>query len=74
MMADQRKPTRLHAILWTIAAALAWIATAIRYVNDSPIRWTGVALALLCTVMAVSRWMRLRDAGPATGATPEERR
>jgi hypothetical protein len=72
-MADQQKPTRLHAILWTTAAALAWAATVVRYLNDSPIRWTGVAMALFCTVMAVSRWTRARNVGPAPGATPEER-
>jgi hypothetical protein len=60
-MTQQRPASRLVAVLWTLAALLAWTAVAIRYAREGTIDWRAAAAGLLCAAFAVGAWNRLRS-------------
>jgi len=49
---DARKP-QLVAILWFVAAALAFVAVAIRYSHDRGLNWGVLVGGLFCLVMGI---------------------
>jgi hypothetical protein len=61
-MAEQSGGTRLAAIMWFVAGALAWAAVVIRYIRRDEISWTWAAAGLFFLIMGVAALKRLRAA------------
>jgi hypothetical protein len=59
-MAEQNSGSRLAAILWFVAAVLAWAAAAIRYVRISEVAWYWAAAGLFFLVMGFSALKKSR--------------
>ncbi len=57
-MADQITGTRLAAVLWVVAAGLAFLAVGIRYSADREMNWPIAAGGVFCLAMAVTAWTR----------------
>ena len=66
-MAQQRSSSRVVAIMWIVAAVLAWSAVAITYFGGGGVNWTVAAGGLFCAVMGIGSWMRAK-ANVAPGA------
>jgi hypothetical protein len=65
---------RLTAVLWFVAAALAFIAFGIGFLPPSDPNWAGGAGGLFCLVMGVSAWRRSRPASPNASERKEHQR
>lgn len=65
-MAERSAGTRLAAIMWFVAATLAWAAVAIRYARRDELTWTWAAAGLFFLIMGFSALKRSRaaDANP----------
>lgn len=61
-MGQQRVASRLAAVLWLIAALLAWTALAVRYARGEGFRWSLAAAGLFFVAFAVDGWRRWRAA------------
>jgi hypothetical protein len=61
-MADKSAGTRLAAIMWFVAAALAWASVAIRYVRRDEVTWIWAAAGLFFLIMGVAALKRSRSA------------
>ena len=59
-MTQQRSTSPLVAILWTVAAVLAWTAAGIRYAREGTVDWRPIAAGLLCASFAIGAWTRTR--------------
>ena len=57
-MIGQLAGTRLSALLWGVAAGLAFLAVGIRYFSDREMNWAVTAGGLFCIAMAVAAWKR----------------
>lgn len=57
-MAERSKGLGLAAVLWFIAAMLAWTAVAVRYFRGGEIKWSLIAAGLACVAMGVSALAR----------------
>jgi hypothetical protein len=64
-MAERSAGTRLGAILWFVAALLAWSAVAIGYLRRDEVRWSLAAAGLFFLIMGLSALKRARDADAA---------
>lgn len=62
-MTDKPAGFPLAAILYFVAAALAWGAFAIRYAADREVQWYLLAAGLFCAVMGYSVLTRARRPG-----------
>jgi TRAP-type C4-dicarboxylate transport system permease small subunit len=61
-MAEKSAGTRLSAILWFVAATLAWASVAIRYVRRDELTWTWAAAGLFFLIMGFAALKRSRAA------------
>ena len=59
-------PKRRLAVLWFIAAALSFIAVAIRFSDDGEMNWPIVASGTFCLIMGIAALARSRKAPPST--------
>ena len=50
-MVEPRSGMRLAGTLWFVAALLAWIAVAIRYLRGGELDWKIAAAGLFCAAM-----------------------
>jgi 4-amino-4-deoxy-L-arabinose transferase-like glycosyltransferase len=64
-VADQPSGKRLPAILWFVAAGLAFVAFAISVARNRDPEWTVAAAALFCVAMGVTAWSRVRPSPPS---------
>ena len=64
-MGDQLSGTRLAAVLWSVAASLAFLAVGIRYLSDQEMNWAVAAGGLFCIGMGVSAWKRSQPRPPS---------
>ena len=55
-MVDQPSGKRLSAILWFVAAGLAFLAVGIRFASDREANWPVAAGGAFCLVMGISAW------------------
>ncbi len=60
----EQTSTRLAAILWFVAAALAAGAVGVRFYLGREVDWGIGAAALFCFAMGASAWFRGRSAPP----------
>lgn len=65
-MADQTSGKRLAAILWFLAAGLAFLAVGIRLAADRDPKWSVAAGGLFCLVMGIATWPRRGQAPPSS--------
>ena len=59
MMQERARP-RLVAVMWMVAAVLAWSAVAIRYFAGDSVDWPIAAAGLFCAAMGLGAWTRAR--------------
>ena len=57
-MAEQNARASATAVLWCVAAVLAWTAVAIRRYRGGEIEWSLVAAGLFCAAMGIGAWTR----------------
>ncbi|HEU4928910.1 MAG TPA: hypothetical protein VFU38_03700 [Candidatus Krumholzibacteria bacterium] len=60
-MTEKTSGSRLAAILWFVAAALAYTAVGIRFVRDREMNWSLAAGGLFCVVMGIAAVARNRQ-------------
>ena len=65
MVRAEKSGKRVAAILWFIAAGLAFIGAVISYLDDRGVNWTMAGGTLFCLVMGVLASTRGRPAPPA---------
>ncbi len=68
-MAGRNAGTRLSAIMWFVAAVLAWAAVVIRYVRRDELTWTWGIVGVFFLIMGFAALKRSRaaDAAPPRG-------
>lgn len=64
-MADHAPGNRLVAILWFVAAGLAFLAVGIGLAADRDPKWSVAAGGLFCLVMGIATWSRRGQAPPS---------
>jgi len=65
-MANQESRTRLVAVLWFVAAALAFIAAVIPALGDGTPNWGVAVPGLFCLIMGITTWSRKQKSSPTT--------
>jgi hypothetical protein len=63
-MADQESRPRLIAVLWFVAAALAFIAAIIPALGDGSPNWGVAVPGLFCLFMGVTKWIQKPGSPP----------
>ena len=64
-MPVEKAGKRTAAILWFVAAGLAFIAAVISYLDDRGVNWTMVGGALFCLAMGLLAARRGRQVTPS---------
>jgi hypothetical protein len=64
-MGAQWSGTRRAAVLWSVAAGLAFVAVGIRYSSDREVNWPVAAGGLFCLGMGVTAWKRSQPQPPS---------
>jgi hypothetical protein len=63
-MADRASNQRLTAILWFVAAGLAFAAVGIRFTGDADPNWGVAAGGLFCLAMGIAAWSKRAQPPP----------